>query len=104
MFCTLGFILELRFVAFVIRAIAACAMFAPPGPRLPDTACNGVFAPVELSEDGGTMFPEDSLSNEGNWGSEGIEPSSCSPRSLRSSRLTCRSNCDSEYGRLQMAG
>jgi hypothetical protein len=92
-FCRLGLTLGLRLVAFAIRAMAACARFGPPGPWFPDTACSGVLAPVVLSEEGGTMLPGDSLSNEGSWGSVEIEPSSCKFFNFMSSRFTCRSNC-----------
>jgi hypothetical protein len=93
MFCSDGFNLELAFtfVAFVRRAIAAaCARFGAPPPWLPDTGWSGVLVPVE-SDDGGTIFPGESLSKEGIEGSDGIEPSACKSRSLISNFLTWRS-------------
>jgi hypothetical protein len=96
MFCNDGFNLAFRLalVAFVMRAIAAaCARFGAPPPWLPDTGCSGVLVPVFDNDEGGTIFPGESLSNEGICGSEGIEPSFCKSRSLISSRLTCRSIC-----------
>jgi hypothetical protein len=97
MFCRDGFNLafKLTLVAFVMRAIAAaCARLGAPPPWLPDTGCSGVLAPVLVSDDGGTMFPGESLNNEGICGSDGIDPSFCKSRSLMSSRLTCLSICN----------
>lgn len=94
MFCSDGFILELRptFVAFVSRAMAAAwARFGAP-PPLPDTGSSGVLDPVFDCDAGGTKFAGESLSSEGIWGSVGIEPSFCRSRSLISRRFTCRSS------------
>lgn len=67
MFCKLGFSLELRliFVALAMRASAAAwARLGAPPPWLPDAGFNGVLAPVDM-EDAGTMFPGESLNNDG---------------------------------------
>ena len=65
MFCNEeGLILPAAEVAVTIRAMAALAILVPP-PVFPERGWSGVFAPVLVDEEGGTMFPGDSRNRDG---------------------------------------